>query len=65
MKSGPQYLVYILGVMAFGFFYVPIKSALGGQWLFLISGIAYLVALRLLGAWVAKMLSRNERGNDA
>jgi hypothetical protein len=65
MKPSPQYIVYILGVAGLGLFYVPIKSALGGQWLFLISAIAYLLALRFLGAWVAKQFASGERSNDA
>jgi hypothetical protein len=55
MRQRPQSIVYLVGVILLGLFYGPVKSALGGQWLFLLAVVCYLLALRLLGAWVAKV----------
>ena len=60
MKPSPQFIVYLVGIALLGFFYAPVKSALGGQWLFVLSVIGYLVALRLLGVWVAKVRTPKE-----
>jgi predicted ABC-type exoprotein transport system permease subunit len=54
MKLGPQFLVYLVGIIVLGLLYVPMKSALGGQWLFVLAVVCYLLALRLLGFWLAK-----------
>jgi len=55
MRQNPQFIVYLVGVFLLGLFYGPVKSALGGQWLFLLAVVSYLLALRLLGAWAAKV----------
>jgi VIT1/CCC1 family predicted Fe2+/Mn2+ transporter len=60
MKQNPQFIVYLVGVVMLGLFYAPLKSALGGQWLFLLSVVGYLLALRLLGVWVAKLRRQKE-----
>jgi hypothetical protein len=54
MKASPQFIVYLVGVALLGLFYEPVKSALGGQWLFVGCVLAYLVAPRLLGTLIAK-----------
>ncbi|MFG6458639.1 hypothetical protein [Roseateles sp. BYS96W] len=54
MKASPQFIVYLVGVGLLGLLYEPVKSALGGQWLFVGCVLAYLVALRLLGTLIAK-----------
>ncbi len=53
MKPKPEYIVYVVGLLPLGLGYGTIKSALGGQWLFLLCVLAYLIALRLLGVYVA------------
>lgn len=60
MKPSPQYIVYLLGIIVLGLFYEPIKTSLGGQWLFFVSVVGYLLALRLLSAWVAKVRAQKE-----
>lgn len=60
MKLSPQFIVYLVGVVALGLLYAPVKSALGGQWLFLLSVVGYLWALRLVGVWAAKV--RTQKG---
>jgi len=60
MRQNPQFIVYSVGIFLLGVFYGPVKSALGGQWLFLLAGVSYLLALRLLGAWVAKVRRQRE-----
>ena len=60
MKQNPQFIVYLVGVVLLGLFYAPVKSALGGQWLFLLSVVGYLLALRLLAAWVGKVRRQRE-----
>jgi len=55
MRQNPQFIVYLVGIFLLGVFYGPVKSALGGQWLFLLAVVSYLLALRLLGAWAAKV----------
>jgi hypothetical protein len=55
MNPSPQSVVYFVGVVALGLFYEPIKSALGGRWLFILSVVGYLLALRLIGFWVVKV----------
>lgn len=55
MRQNPQLTVYLVGVFLLGLFYGPVKSALGGQWLFILAVLCYLAALRLLGAWAAKV----------
>lgn len=65
MMPSPQFMVYLVGVGLAGWFYEPIKSALGGQWLFLVCIIGYAVALRLLGAVLANAFAARRRGHDA
>ena len=60
MKQNPQFIVYLVGVVLLGLFYAPVKTALGGQWLFLLSVVGYLLALRLFAAWVAKVRRQKE-----
>ena len=60
MRQNPQFIVYLVGIFLLGVFYGPVKSALGGQWLFLITVVGYLLALRLLGVWAAKVRRQRE-----
>lgn len=60
MKPSPQFIVYLVGIVVLGIFYAPLKSVLGEQWLFLTSVGGYLLALRLLGVWVAKLQKKKE-----
>lgn len=60
MRQRPQFIVYLVGVILLGLFYGPAKSALGGEWLFLLAVVGYLLALRLLGAWAAKARRQRE-----
>jgi hypothetical protein len=54
MKPSRQAIVYLVGVMLLGFFYEPVSSALGGEWLFVGCVLVYLVALRWIGTLIAK-----------
>jgi ABC-type uncharacterized transport system permease subunit len=65
MKTNMQFIVYLVGIAVFGFFHEPVKTALGGQWLFLLFVAGYLMALRLLGAWVGMARARNQRNNGS
>jgi hypothetical protein len=60
MKLSPQFIIYLVGVAVLGLFYGPVKSALGGEWLFVLSVVGYLFALRLLGVWVNKPRAQRE-----
>ena len=60
MKPSPQFIVYLVGVAALGLLYAPVKSALGGQWLFLLSVVGYLLALRRVGVWVARVRTQKD-----
>jgi hypothetical protein len=60
MKINSQIIIYWLGLAVLGLFFYPIRVALGGKWLFLFSAIAYLFALRFLGALVAKLIARKK-----
>ena len=62
MKASPQMMVYLVGIVGLGLFYEPIKSALGGKWVFLLAATAYLVVLRLIGSWIARSMAT--RGQD-
>ena len=57
MKPSPQFIIYLVGVILLGFFYEQVNSAIGNHWLFFGGLIAYLVALRVLGAAIAKSIS--------
>lgn len=63
-KPSPQFLVYVTGAVLLGLFYGPVKSALGGEWVFLVVVVAYLLALRWLGDIVARALAARKRGDD-
>jgi hypothetical protein len=65
MKQNPQFIVYFIGIFSLGLFHGPMKSALGGQWLFLLAGVSYLLALRVLGAWVARCTGKGRLSRDA
>lgn len=60
MRQNPQFIVYLVGIFLLGLFYGPVKSALGGQWLFFLAVVSYLLALRLVGAWAAKVRRQRE-----
>jgi hypothetical protein len=61
VKPSRQFTVYLVGVALLGLLYEPVKSALGGQWLFVGCVFAYLVALRLLGTLITKGKSGRAR----
>lgn len=65
MKPTPEYIVYVVGLLPLGLGYDTIKSTLGGQWLFLLCVLAYLVALRLLGVYVARRNQAKGSRSDA
>ena len=65
MKHAPEYIVYLVGVLALGLGYGTIKSALGGQWLFVVCVLAYLLTLRLLGVYVARRSRSTGPRSDA
>jgi len=56
-----QIIVYFVGVFALGIFYSSFKSATGGGFWFVVAAIAYLLALRLIGHGVAKLVHTRRR----
>jgi hypothetical protein len=64
MKPSPQFIVYMVGIALLGLFYGPVKAALGGEWLFLVGVICYLLALRLVGNWVARVWAHRRASHD-
>jgi len=60
MRPSPQFVVYLVGIVAFGFFYAQIKTALSSGGVFLLFAIAYVLILRLLGNLVARVLGEKE-----
>ncbi len=65
MKPGPQFIIYLVGVLLLGLAYAPVKSALGSELLFLGCAVAYLLGLRLLGGFVARTLVARKQRRDA
>jgi len=63
MQLSPQWIVYFVGVAALGVFYGPVEVALGGGWLFFAAVVVYLVALRVVGYFVARVVAARW-GND-
>lgn len=61
MKPSPEFVIYLLGIALLAFVYQPMKSALGGQWLFLFCGLLYLVFLRVVGSIVARILHSRQK----
>jgi hypothetical protein len=57
--------VYLVGVAALGLAYYPVTGALGGRWLFLGVCAAYLLMLRLIGAWLARRWGTPDTVSDA
>ncbi len=57
-----EFAVYLLGVVFLGTFYYPLKAATGGGIWFVLSVVAYLLLVRLVGYGV-KRLVLARRGN--
>lgn len=53
MPSRP-FVVYLCGIMLFGFFYETLKSQAPSGLIFFLGSLAYLLFLRLLGAWLER-----------
>jgi len=49
MPSRIEFIIYILGIAALGFFYGPLKHALGSELWFLVGAVVYLCGLRVVG----------------
>lgn len=52
--ANPSWYIYLVGIILFGLCYETVKSALGGQFLFVGAAIIYLIALRLIGDFVER-----------
>ena len=65
MKISPQGLGYLIGLVPFGFFYIPIENIFASQWLFVIFAFGYLAMLRLIGWLVASRIEAGKHNNDA
>ena len=50
----PSWIVYIVGISLFGLYYEKMKFTLGGDLHFIGAAIMYLLALRLIGDFVAR-----------
>ena len=63
MRTRIEVIVFWVGVALFGFFYAQFEAMFSsGPW-FLVSAIAYLLALRLVGRQLQRTLGRT-RGNS-
>jgi hypothetical protein len=60
MKNRIEFFVYLIGVTLFGFFYQPFKAHFGGGIWFAAAGVAYLIALRVIGAGLKKAFGADE-----
>ena len=61
MRNRIEFFVYLIGVALFGFFYEPFKAHFGGGIWFAVAGVAYLVALRAIGAGMKKAFGAGEQ----
>jgi len=61
MRERIDFIVYLVGLMLFGFLYTSFKAYCGGGIWFVVAAIAYLLALRALGYWLKKRVSSNRR----
>jgi hypothetical protein len=64
MKPSIAFLVYLVGLAPLGLFYAQLKAATGGEWLFLLGVVVYLLALRFIGAWLARRSERSENAGE-
>jgi tellurite resistance protein TehA-like permease len=53
-KVNPSLYVYLLGIILLGATYELVKSALGGEVLFVCAVVIYLLALRLIGDFISR-----------
>jgi hypothetical protein len=60
MKPSAEFVVYFVGVGLLGFFYGPIKAAIGSESTFLVLAVVYLLALRVAGKSVARLVARGK-----
>jgi len=53
-----RYLVYVVGILLLGFFYYPIKVFINNDIVFVVVAVLYLVILRVLGSYLARIKKR-------
>jgi tellurite resistance protein TehA-like permease len=53
-KVNPSLYVYLVGIIVLGSTYEIVKSALGGEVLFVCAVVIYLLALRLIGDFISR-----------
>jgi hypothetical protein len=53
-----QLVVYLIGIALIGYFYEPLRAALGSDSLFAVVAVFSLVVLRLVGRFVQWLLQR-------
>ena len=58
-KVNPSFYVYLVGIILLGLTYEIVKSALGGEVLFVCVVVIYLSVLRLIGDFISR--KRHER----
>jgi len=58
-----EFAVYILGVMALGAFYYPLKTATGGGVWFVLSALGYLLLVRLVGYGLKRYVASRRNTN--
>ena len=61
MKRNIEYIVYLVGIFAFGLFYEKIKSALGGGIWFLLGAIAIILAVRGVAIAARRIVQRHSQ----
>lgn len=54
-------IIYVIGIVPFGFFYYPLKQQFGST-SFVVLSIAYLVGLRYLSIWISRKLDQSSSG---
>jgi hypothetical protein len=62
MKRNIEFIVYLVGIVLLGLFYVPLKSLLGGGVWFVTVLVVLLLALRGIGILSRHVVER--RGNS-
>lgn len=60
MKPPIALIVYLVGLAPLGLFYEQLKAATGGEWVFLVVVVMYLLVLRFAGAWLSRRVERDE-----
>lgn len=53
-RRNVEFVIYWAGMMLFGIFYYPLKTAVGSPWLFVVIALAWIAVVRLAGTFVRR-----------